>query len=134
MPREEESGARPPCHERHHDHGRPRERSEHSAAWSDAHLERDFPTRDGQVSLTSDPGLLAVAGLQALILLVVVPAVAWAGGLLVLQSARRQLTREAGPQLTLDPSKARILLHLGYSAMPILLGLVLYALARPALA
>src|SRR5439155_412835 len=34
---------------------------------------------------------------------------------------------------TLEPSKARILLHLGYSAMPILLGLVLYALARPAL-
>jgi len=74
-----------------------------------------------------------VAGLQALILLVVVPAVAWAVGLLVLQSARRELTRESGPQLTLEPSKARILLHLGYSAMPILLGLVLYALARPAL-
>jgi len=74
-----------------------------------------------------------VAGLQALILLVVVPAVAWAVGLLVLQSARRELVRDSGPQPTLEPSKARILLHLGYSAMPILLGLVLYALARPAL-
>ncbi len=74
-----------------------------------------------------------MAGLEALILLVVVPAVAWAVGLLVLRSARREFTRASGPQPTLELSKARILLHLGYSAMPILLGLVLYTLARPAL-
>ena len=74
-----------------------------------------------------------MAGLQALILLIVIPAIAWAVGLLVLQSARRELVRDSGPQPSLELSKARILLHLGYSAMPILLGLVLYALARPAL-
>ena len=74
-----------------------------------------------------------MAGLEAFILLVVVPAIAWTVALLVLQSARGELARESALQPTQEPSKARVLLHFGYSAMPILLGLVLYALARPAL-
>jgi len=74
-----------------------------------------------------------VAGLQALVLLIVVPGLAWAIGLLVLQSARRELARESAPEPAQEPSKGRILVHFGYSGTPLLLGLVLYALARPGL-
>jgi len=74
-----------------------------------------------------------VAGLQALILLVVVPAFAWAVGLLVLKSARGELAQESAPERAREHSKARILVDFGYSATPVLFGLLLYALARPAL-
>jgi hypothetical protein len=74
-----------------------------------------------------------VAGLQALVLLVVVPAFAWAIGFLVLRSARGELARDSESDSAQDHSKARILVHFGYSATPVLLGLVLYVLARPGL-
>ncbi len=74
-----------------------------------------------------------MAGLQALILLIVIPAIAWAVALLVLQSARAELARESAPESAQERSKARILVHLGYSGTPVLLGLVLYVLARPGL-
>ena len=74
-----------------------------------------------------------MAGLQALILLIVVPAIAWVIALFSLQSARGELQREGtlGPRQ--GPSTARIFVHIGYSTMPLLFGLIFYALARPAL-
>ncbi|TLZ82008.1 MAG: hypothetical protein E6K03_08520 [Methanobacteriota archaeon] len=74
-----------------------------------------------------------MAGLQALILLIVIPAIAWAVALLVLRSARAELARESAPESAQERSEARMLVHLGYSGTPVLLGLVLYALARPGL-
>ena len=74
-----------------------------------------------------------MAGLQALILLIVIPAFAWAIGFLVLRSARGELAQESAPDPARHYSKARIFVHFGYSATPVLLGLVLYVLARPGL-
>jgi hypothetical protein len=74
-----------------------------------------------------------VAGLQAIVLLIVVPFVAWLIALLSLQSARADLVREGPPGASSELSQSRILLHAGYSGMPILFGVILFFLARPAL-
>ena len=74
-----------------------------------------------------------MAGLQALILLIVIPAIAWAVALLPLNLARGELQRESPPERSEQPSGPRILLFMGCSGVPVLFGLLLYALARPAL-
>ncbi len=74
-----------------------------------------------------------MTGLQALILLIVVPAIVWVIALFALQSARGKLEREGPPKPAQESSRGRILAYLGYSGIPVLFGLVLYALARPAL-
>jgi len=74
-----------------------------------------------------------VAGLQTLILLIVVPAIAWMIALVSLRSARGELQREGPLEPAQDSSKARILAHVGYSGVPVVFGVILYALARPAL-
>jgi len=74
-----------------------------------------------------------VAGLQALILLIVVPTIAWAIAIVSLRSARGKLQREGPLEPAQDSSKARILAHVGYSGVPVVFGVILYALARPAL-
>jgi hypothetical protein len=73
-----------------------------------------------------------VAGLQAIVLLIVVPFVAWLIALLSLQSAREDLARE-GPDATHQTSTGRILVFLGYSGTPVIFGVISYDLARPVL-
>src|SRR5439155_123962 len=85
-----------------------------------------------QVGLTSAPRLSAVAGLQALILLVVVPAIAWMIALFSLRSVHEELAQE-GPDVTQGTSTGRILVFLGYSGTPVVFGIISYILARPVL-
>ncbi len=95
-------------------------------------MERDFAARDGQVGLTSALRLWAVARLEALILLVIVPAIAWMTALFLLRSAHEKLARE-GLDVTQGTSRGRILVFLGYSGTPVVFGIISYVLARPAL-
>jgi len=73
-----------------------------------------------------------VAGLQARILLVVVPAIAWMIALFSLRSVHEELAQE-GPDVTQGTSTGRILVFLGYSGTPVVFGIISYVLARPVL-
>ncbi|HVG36712.1 MAG TPA: hypothetical protein VNA10_03180, partial [Thermoplasmata archaeon] len=67
-----------------------------------------------------------MAGLLALILLIGVPSVAWLLALFSLHAARADLMREGPPGASSELSQSRILLHAGYSGMPILFGVILF--------
>ncbi len=73
-----------------------------------------------------------MAGLQALILLIIVPAIAWMIALFLLRSAHEELGRER-PDGTQGTSTGRILVFLGYSGTPVVFGIISYVLTRPAL-
>jgi hypothetical protein len=76
--------------------------------------------------------LSVVAGLEALILLIAVPTIAWLIALSSLQPARKDLARER-PDATRETSTGRILIFIGYSGTPVVFGVILFALARPVL-
>jgi len=73
-----------------------------------------------------------VAGLQAIVLLIIIPAIAWSIALFLLRRAREGLARE-GPDGTQGTSTGRILVFLGYSGTPVVFGIISYVLTRPAL-
>ena len=74
-----------------------------------------------------------MAGLEALILLIVVPTIVWLIALFSLQAAREELPREGPPEAARELSTGRIFVYAGYSGAPIVCGIIVYILAQPVL-
>ena len=74
-----------------------------------------------------------MAGLQAIILLIFVPAIAWSIAFFLLKTRREALEREGQSEAPSELSNGRFVVYLGYSGAPVVFGIILYVLARPVL-
>ena len=74
-----------------------------------------------------------MAGVQAIVLLIIIPAIAWSVALFLLRRAREELEREGPPEAADERSPGRIVVYVGFSGAPLVFGIILYVLARPVL-